>query len=678
MSQEILNTLDPRLLQVHSLQPFVRGISASRADMFASEIGQAPPLKGAEIRRIQTGMERKFGKYTHMVKIPEDSTVIKVIHKRTPKGCLGQTVITSTTVVFRRIDGIYDRVIIPVHSQNHQQFGFDFVRTEVGKNIRKGDYVAKDTILAKSPSLDDNGNYKYGINANIAYMSIPEVILDGAVLSESFAKKSQFRGYTKFTLSFGENIIPLNINGDENEYKVVPDVGDLVNPNGLLFATRELREGLASMQMNRNSLRVVEETDTKTYINKTGARVIDIDIIHNRTNKTTVPSGMDDQCKRYWSCTKDYYRDLLDTYSSIRAECGLNADNLISPALHRDLVRAVAMTFEPGKGTGSQVNFANDDAMLNEWTLHVTVGYDLTPTACFKQAGDAGNKSVTVTVWKDEWMPIDTDGNRADIIMDGVALVNRLITSPGIEQYINASMVATHRRLVQMVENGQRQEAIDYLYRAYEIISPKMYEKVKLVDPNRHLDKVLKGGIYLWCPTDSPVHYPDVIEQLEKEYPPCFDKVKYRAGTGQWCETDKPVLIGSIYLIFLEKIGDDYSAVSSPVLQPQGIPGKLTRADKHASPGRPQAIRGIGETENRIVSANTDEEVASDMLSTSNSPITHKRQAVAYLTAPKPTNIQDVLQHDKYPRSGNRITDHVANSLLAGGFIFEYRDVEDD
>lgn len=675
MFESTYNTLKPEFLQVHALNPFVGMISASRGDMFASEIGQAPPLRGSEVRRIQTGMEREFGKYTFMVKMPEDAVIIKVIHKRSPKGMLGDRITTATTVIYQTVNGQYEQVTVPVHCLNHQQFGFDYVRTSKMNSLMPGQHIPRDTILAHSPSLTPNGDYKYGINGNIAFMSIPECIQDGAVISESFAKKATFKGYGTRVLSIGGTTVGLNIHGDFGDYKLFPDVGDYLPDSGLCFATRELSEHLTPVQLSRYGLRVEEETDRCIY-GEPRARVIDVDIDRNRGVKSTLPTGTDQQCIRYWELANEYYKEIVNTFNQICAREGTNNPQLNGP-LH-SLVREAYAKLNHSDRNASNISLENNGNPLNEWTVTITFSYDLVPTDGFKLADDEGGKAVVVAVWPDDRMPVDAAGNRADVIMDGGSIVNRLNPGRVYEQYITASMHATSNRLREMVRNGQRDLAINTLMEYYQLASPRQAALVaKLPDINRHLDVVLRDGIYLWLPTDNPVYYPHVVKEMRKRFPPVHGPVTYKDAAGNTIQTHRNILIGSQYFIFLEKIGDDYSAVASPVLQHQGIPGKLTRADKHASPGRPQAIRALGETEDRIVASLVDPDAPADMLDMSNSPQTHKHVNRMLLTADKPTNIQNILDRNVVPRGNNRITQHMANHLMAGGFEFEYLPVKE-
>ena len=70
-----------------------------------------------------------------------------------------------------------------------------------------------------------------------------------------------------------------------------------------------------------------------------------------------------------------------------------------------------------------------------------------------------------------------------------------------------------------------------------------------------------------------------MIEELLSKYPKCFGPILITMDDGRKVWSENPGTIGKQYIIILEKTGEEYSAVSSPVLQHQGIPGKLTKAD---------------------------------------------------------------------------------------------------
>ena len=680
-------TLRPEFLQVQSLNSFAAYVSASRADMFASEIGQAPPLANAEVKLIQSGMEREYGKYTHRVTMPCNGIVRQVVHSYPPTGMLNSTVPTS--VIYQDMDYSeggarvprFGVAHIPLFSLNHHVLGFDFKRTNALKGLQAGIAIRKDTLLAHSPSIDANGNYRYGVNANVLLGSFPEVRQDGVVIRRGFAEKTKFKGYGEMVISFGDDEVPLNLYGDDENYKIHPDVGELIRPDGMLFASRKLITGLYPIQMSRKALRTPSRTDKRKIAKEEGARVVSVEVIYSPRGKPTTPSGMADQPRKYLEAQRRYYRELKSTYDKLRQEHG-NALSL-DPALHNLLVRAEAMLQDSGRDR-QRVAFVDAGQPLSEYTIKITYSYDLHPFDGHKTADQNGGKGVFVVVWDDDRMPVDADGNVADIIMDGGGVVNRLITARPFEIDINASFARTQKTIMASInadssrENYQRN--FEWLLGAYQIISPRMAEHVRTLDPVNHINNAVMRsptGIHLWMPTDNPVKLDEAIEELLSKYPKCFGKLLLTLDDGRKVLSDRPGTIGKQYMIILEKTGDEYSAVSSPVLQSQGVPGKLTKGDKQSSPGRPQATRITGETEGRILNSLVGHDTLFELLDIANSPTTHRAVCRTLLTHPTPTNIDRIVDREKYPRGNNRIVGIGNDGLFAAGFAFAYRKVED-
>jgi hypothetical protein len=161
------------------------------------------------------------------------------------------------------------------------------------------------------------------------------------------------------------------------------------------------------------------------------------------------------------------------------------------------------------------------------------------------------------------------------------------------------------------------------------------------------------------------------------KYPKCYGPILITKedGTKHWSKSFGT--IGKQYIIILEKTGDEYSAVSVPVLQSHGIPGKLTKADKQSSPGRPQATRITGETEGRLLNALVNHDALFELLDIANSPTTLRAVCRTLLTHPTPSNIERVIDREQYPRGNNRIVRIGNDGLFAAGFMYNYRKVED-
>lgn len=690
MADTKVYTLKPQFLQVQSLNSFALGVTASRADMFASEIGQAPPLEGAQIPLIQSGREREYGKYTHMIKMPVNGIIHSVVHHYGPNGG-GYQRHTPSTIIYQDMDygsgggrskntPRYGALHIPLFSLNHHVLGFDFVRRKAAQGLRAGMGVAKDTIIATSPSYDENGDYRYGKNANVLLASFPETRQDGVVLRRGWAESSRFRGYGEMTIQFGENEVPLNLYGDDKEYKIFPDVGELIRPDGILAATRKLYPGLYPVQMSRNALRTFSGSDNPKIIKELDqdARVVAVEVIYAPRGKVSTPVGMETQPRRYLESQRQYFREIKSAYDYIRSTHGTNF--VLTPEFHNLLVRGEMMLHDHTKER-QRITYVESGSPLSEWTVKITYSYIITPTDGHKLADKNGGKGVVVTVWDDDKMPVDADGNVADIIMDGGSIVNRLNPSRTYEIDINASFARTRKRIIESINQDKSRENylrnFEWLLEAYEIVTPRFAELVRRIDPVKHINEVIKDEIYLWIPTDNPRRPDLMIKELLSKYPKCHGKILLTNDDGSKVWSENEATIGKQYVIILEKTGEEYSAVASPVLQHQGIPGKLTKADKQSSPGRPQATRITGETEGRLINSLAHHDGLFMLLDIANSPTTHRAVCRTLLTHPTPTYVDKIVDREKYPRGENRIVRIGNNGLFAGGFMFQYKPVED-
>lgn len=255
-------------------------------------------------------------------------------------------------------------------------------------------------------------------------------------------------------------------------------------------------------------------------------------------------------------------------------------------------------------------------------------------------------------------MPVDADGNRAELIMDGVSTIKRMNVSRLIEQYLNAASRDVTKRLQNM--DPAKSTLEDYeniLLSYYRMVNPEMVELVT-DDEGRlkkdHLDHVLKDGIYLWTPTNNERESMDIIRDIHKHFKPTFGPIQYRGMSGNIVTTKKDILIGSMYIILLEKTGRNWAGVSSSKLSHFGVPAKISSSDKHAMPGRMQPIR-FGESEARAYIAFVGGEHTAELFDRTNNPVKRKVIQENILRADKPTNIPEVVNRKQYPSGHGRI-----------------------
>ncbi|MDH2154340.1 hypothetical protein [Stenotrophomonas sp. GD03657] len=329
---------------------------------------------------------------------------------------------------------------------------------------------------------------------------------------------------------------------------------------------------------------------------------------------------------------------------------------------------------------------------------------------------------MIVAVWDDERMPVDALGNRADIIMDADSTIKRMNVGRMYEQYNNATsrtvtdhvrglfgilpMAADddykHGRMdeveqkaylenVQNIRKAQAglamgkydamaQTAWDYLMGYYEIVSPWMWEemqKQEYTNPKQHVAAILESGVYLFFPSDNPVYYPDMVNEMREKYPTLIGPVTYHPSeTSGPVKTLSNVLIGSLYIMLLEKTGGDHSGVSSAKTQHFGIPACLTKYDKYASPARSNPVRIAGESEVRLLAATIGGEMTAVLLDLSNSPASHKAVCDTILRSPTPTCIPEIVDRTKTPMGGNRALNLATHMLECAGVRFTVAPVD--
>lgn len=274
-------------------------------------------------------------------------------------------------------------------------------------------------------------------------------------------------------------------------------------------------------------------------------------------------------------------------------------------------------------------------------------------------------------------MPVDSAGNRAEVIMDGDSTIKRMNIGRLYEQWINACSRDVSIRVQEHIrQGGSVEEAWKYLLSYYYTVSPKMGDLMTSPDyegtPEQHVAEVVENGVFLWLPNDNPANPIEMVKILRDYFPPTFGPVTYAGGH----VTEQPVLIGSLYVIMLEKTGVDWSGTSSSKLQHFGIPARVSNADKHATPGRNQPVRILGEAEIRLLNAVVGSDVAADLLDQSNNPATHKAIVKELLMSEQPTNIEEILDRRDHPLGNSRSLLFVKHILECAGIEF-VREIDD-
>lgn len=674
-----IRNLKMRYVGHAALDPYFGVTSAARGAMFLTHIGQAPVIEGNEPRRVMTGAEMNFADTAFDVRIPKDCTILNVIRKY-PTG-IGRDSIQHNPVTTIIYEDFYDEfkqigvLHVPEYMSYHQTFGFKLEKNrEAWDNIRVDEMVSKDTILAKSTTIKKDGLLGMGINLNAAFYSGPGTIEDGFIISEEILDSLTPRAYTTATGGCGRKSYFLNMYGDDTIYKPFPDIGEKIRADGVIFAVRDHDDDLSPAEMTPRALRELDRTFDRAVIGDPGSTIKDIKVfMDERQNPSYIPMGMDGQLRKYYDALCNYYREIIKVYRSLQSR---RKDRLRITEEFSSLI-VEAMIYLPQADSQRKLTRTYRLDTLDECRLEIVYETLKRPGGAFKLTDFHGGKGVICKTRPRALMPRDKWGNICDVGIFGGStmrrsnygriyehgfgaasrdLAQRLRIEAGLERHATLT-INDVKASPQIQDNAWVEYAFAELQDFYSIITVDMHEILKThPDKRAYVCEVLKDGFsYIYSPIEDEVHLPKAMTTLiNSRFCPNYDTVTYTDQAGNFRETKDKVLIGPLYMMLLEKIGDDWSSVASVKVQQFGLPSKLNNSDRASTPGRETAIRSFGESETRSYNCTVGPVPTLELLDQTNNPQSHKAVIEALLSSEFSSNIERAVDREKIPYGNSR------------------------
>lgn len=665
--------LKPSLMAIGSLNAWIRSISASRQQMNASQMGQNLTTRGATNKHFFTGMEFEYARFTHHVKVQEDSRVYDIINKYSGSVAGRHLESPLTTMVLVTRQDVVDVVEIPRHYCNHEFFGFEYKKKPILDSLSSGSAIMADTILADTPAVDEQGNYAYSIELPMAFTSGKGGIEDGITIAEEVLDDLIVKAYGFRTASWGKETLPLNTYGSDAKYQVFPDIGQEIGQSGLVFARRTWSVETAPMNLTVHALQNPTQFDKLTY-GEPGARVIDIQITRGRDSKNLAPEW-EEQCMYYWTKSLQYYRRIKEADQHFTIKYGKGYKH--TPRWNQ-LVNT-ALAFLAVEDPKSKVQLSNGRASIDDWEVKVIYEYDYRPNYGSKLTDHHGGKGVITSIKPKAQMYRDADGNQCLIEMDAASKVNRMNYGGVHEQLANASRVATEKRIREMYDADMPiPDIYEYIMGFYKMYSPitHMIMSENWVDRVKHVKHILKYGIYCMVPTDNPVDYSEIAANIMKTpYAPCRGKCTYEDVDGNVIPTTNRILIGHVPMLLLERAGNQFSAVSSPKVQTFGAPAKQSKADRHSSHSKQQPTR-FGESESRNQNHACSGILGQEMNDRANNPKSHDMELRSIIYADTPSDIDNAVPRGEVILTGGCVKEIQEQIYLCTGTILV--DCEDE
>ena len=630
------------------LNSFVPNVSSPRAVMDNNHLAQKLPLIHPDEKMIKSGIEYELAKYINDVRV-DQNCIVKAVIPRYANMAISDAPCVTLLVEYMDDDTTYlDYIQVENHKSTHTYFGYLLSLTEDFSNISYNGVLNEGTILAKTASYGEDHDYRFGRQANIALMSHPSVAEDGYAISESFARTSGFHAISKRVINITKDTIPLNVNGTPDLFKFLPNIGEEVREDGLLCALRDRNGFFSVSDMSDRGLSEVDYTfDNPVYV-PVRSKVIDIKVIRGNYLKPEFPSGMTGQLDDLAAQYHAYNTMLVNRFDAILEEKRQIYGSLNGVRISPKLTRLIAdSTIEVNAVNNPKQKLCCRKVPIDQYRIEVTVSSIKIPNYGYKLTDLHGAKGVVCRILPDHHMPVDKWGVRADVIADDSSTGSRMNPGRAYEVYLNAARRDLQTKLVQqfgyyegMVLTPEAIQQIGtILGEFYSIISPvrmkqEFLDTLTFEELSHHVYKCLSSGIRLYYPPDNERNICDVIEMLEvSPYKPNYDTLVYTDDLGRVVETVEPIRVGQIYLMFLEKIANSYSAVSSSRVNNFGFAIKGSNTNKYRYPHALSPTKTLSETEIRILVALGAH--VQDLTDQTFNPISHKLVVKHILTSPK-------------------------------------------
>lgn len=382
-------------------------LSGNRAQMFASHLEQMITLKNPESPKVFTGYEQPYGQYTDSrIKTEVPYRVIDVISRDIALNRFSYIYLVQDML------GAYD-VINVVHFEKLSELHGYLRPMTTSDYFQPGSIIPPGTTIMRSNNHDEHENYRYGINAKVAYISIPETEEDGIVFSESYSKNIKFYMVNETEIVLNHNDCLLNLYGDIDTYKCFPDIGEFVK-DGILCGKRKINHLNTASEMTSNALRRSMINDTLHYGK---GQVVDIQVHVNNVDEL-INNEHRQQIMFYYLAQKAYYENVKKSLGSIVN----NKDNKYS--------FEVKFQYEKANDFLSpEVKFSNNTGVFEFAHVVITTVEEVSLYDGYKVTDRYGGKGVICKIWPDEYMPVDEYGNRADVILSPPGTVAR--ANPG-------------------------------------------------------------------------------------------------------------------------------------------------------------------------------------------------------------------------------------------------------
>ena len=537
-------------------------INSTRTQMFTSHLKQFLNILEPEFPHVFTSAENVAGKYSSGYKRAKHKyTVYKKVKKYAD--IIDEPNVYYMFVYDKKRDK-YDVIERKPFESLMENFAYKYNTDEID-SYQVGDEIDKGTVLYKSTSYDESMNYRYGRNARVIYSLDPFTSEDAAIISESFSKKMTSIKSETIRFRWNENDIPLNIHGDSENYKPLPDIGEPVR--GVIAASRlQVNEQLLVDGKESNLSRIFD-SDNPIYYKGNGI-VVDYDIYCNAPDMPYI--SFNEQLLKYRDSQNRFYKELKDTCEEI-----MKSGSSYSKNIDRLFKRSSEFLDDETK------RWVDGDNRFSMVEISVTIMEYAPLKVGGKFTGRMGNKSVVSKVVPDELMPHTEDGKVVDVILNLLAIINRTTGFVPHEMYINFASTRLREQLATMSSLKEQEkllfEMIGILNERQEKDMHAHYKTLTTDEKKEYIDDCINYGIFIHQQPIWEGEHPIFtrLRMLDEKYDWLKPYDLYLNKWGREIKIMKQYYLGEMYMIRLKQTDDrGFSGRNSGAVNTKDLPDR--------------------------------------------------------------------------------------------------------
>lgn len=375
----------PQVLgHLDTLSHFRANTSSQRASMFQNAASQFEVVSGNETAKFQTGYETKYGKYEFNDSVRDQDVQIVDVIPKFGLSMYNDKIRTNpkyTVIYIGADDGLIGYFTISDWKELHAGFGYR------NKMLAKtypapGDFVPKEQKFVTAPN-HDGPLYNIGVNANVCYIPMWDTTDDAFVISKSLAERMTHTVISKREITIDLNTRPLNLYGDDTDYRCFPDIGMPVRDDGILIALRKVDENSFISDFSNDALSVPRQMHDNLVMAPPGATIVDIQVYINHREIKNVADTCYTQLMEYYRLHENYYVAVIDTYEKLTQQgykCNSAFNNLVT--------RCKCFSYTRG---GKSMILVDKKDVIKNVKLEITYAYEERIAQGYKLTGTDGS-----------------------------------------------------------------------------------------------------------------------------------------------------------------------------------------------------------------------------------------------------------------------------------------------